>query len=449
MALPNKLNNSARLIPMHLQQAASLTIERLISGRGSLATLMPGFYEKLPRAQHPKYKEICFGSCRWYYRLEALLNQLSDKPIKSSEHRVRAIIIVGLYQLMSMRTPSHAVVNEAVDSARRLNKPWARSLINAVLREFTRSGDKMVRQLLKEDSFKHAHQPWLVDNLQEQFPEDWLNIIKANNSHPPLCLRVNLRKIKRDSYLQMLSEKNIPAKAATISPAGVYLFQGMPVNQIPGFREGLVSVQDEAAQLAAYFLRPDKNARGLDACAAPGGKAGHLLEMEPSIQLLVLDNKEERLEKIKSNFKRLQVYANMQVADASDVSSWWDGRRFDFILLDAPCSASGVIRRNPDIRLLLSPEQVEQNSVLQKELLENLWGCLTDGGSLLYATCSLFGQENNDLIENFAAKRGDCVTERLTLDSSVPHKTYSSGIQLIPNCDGADGFFYSLLKKGD
>lgn len=434
---------------MHLQQAASLTIERLISGRGSLSTLMPGFYEKLPRTQHPKYKEICFGSCRWYYRLEILLEQLSDKPIKKSEYRVRAIIIVGLYQLMSMRTPSHAVVNEAVDSARRLNKPWARSLINAVLREFTRSGDKMVRQLLKEDNFKHAHPLWLIERLQAQFPDDWQAIVKANNSHPPLCLRVNLRKIKRDSYLQLLSDKNIPAKPATISPAGVYLLQGLPVNQIPGFRDGLVSVQDEAAQLAAYFLSPDKNKRGLDACAAPGGKAGHLLEMEPSTQLLVLDNKEERLEKVKSNFKRLQVYANMQVADAADVSSWWDGRRFDFILLDAPCSASGVIRRNPDIRLLLNPDQIESNSLLQKELLDTLWGCLTDGGQLLYATCSLFGEENNELIEHFAAKRGDCLTEALTLDSAVPHKKHSSGIQLLPNSDGTDGFFYSLLKKGE
>ena len=434
---------------MHLQQAASLTIERLISGRGSLSTLMPDFYGKLPSSQHPKYKEICFGSCRWYYRLDILLEQLSDKPIKATEHRVRAIILVGIYQLMSMRTPSHAVVNEAVDSARRLNKPWARSLINAVLREFTRTGDKMVRQLLKEDLFKHAHPPWMVERLQQQFPEDWQSIIKANNSHPPLCLRVNLRKIKRESYLQMLSEKSIPAKPAEISPAGVYLFQGLPVHQIPGFREGLVSVQDEAAQLAAYFLRPDKNTRGLDACAAPGGKAGHLLEMEPSTQLLVLDNKEERLEKIKSNFKRLQVYADMQVADAVDVSSWWDGRRFDYILLDAPCSGSGVIRRNPDIRLLLSPEQVENNSSLQKELLDNLWNCLADGGSFLYATCSLFAEENNHLIENFAAKRGDCLTEPLIFDKSVPHKEYSSGIQLLPTSDGADGFFYSLLKKSE
>ena len=432
---------------MHVQQAASLTIERLLSGRGSLNSIMPDFYQKLPRVQHAKYKEICFGTCRWYYRLEVLLGQLTEKPMKSSEYRVKAILFVGLYQLMSMRTPSHAVVNEAVDTARRLNKPWARSLINAILREFSRSGENAVRQNLKEDTFKQAHPQWFLESIQQQFPDDWSSIIKVNNSHPPLCLRVNLRKIKRSDYLDQLSKKGIPARPANISPAGVYLLQGLPVHQIPGFRDGVVSIQDESAQLAAYFLSPQKKERGLDACSAPGGKAGHLLEIEPSIQFLILDKKDHRLQQLKSNFKRLQLFADMKVADASDVDSWWDGRRFDFILLDAPCSGSGVIRRNQDIRVLLQPEQVTNNVESQEQLLENLWQCVTDDGRLLYVTCSLFAEENNDLIERFTAKRGDCKTEKLQLSPDVPHKVCSSGIQLLPNIDGGDGFFYSLLKK--
>jgi len=430
---------------MHQMQAASLTLERVIARRGSLSTIMPEYEGRLPAQRVPKYKELCFGSCRWFYRIQSIINQLVERPLKDNEIRVRAILTVAIYQLLETNTPDHAVVNEAVDIARKLNKPWAKGLINALLRECIRSR----RSLSKEDGqYRHAHNPWFLEKIQTLYPDNWAQIIKANNHRPPLCLRVNLRRIKRENYLAMLGDQNVSAHASPFLPSAVYLTTPMPVNSIPGFRDGLVSVQDEGAQLAGYLLNLEKNDRCLDACSAPGGKAGHLLEMEPSIHLVALEWKERKLGAIASNMARLKVYAHLQQGDATNLD-WWDGRQYDAILIDAPCSGSGVVRRHPDIKILLEQQQVDENRAIQRQMLQQLWQTLRAEGKMLYCTCSIFPEENEEIIEEFTTTCGNAEVEPISLPEGIPQHKTANGVQLLPSMSANDGFYFSLLKKTD
>ena len=424
-------------------QAASLTLERIISRRGSLSTIMPEYEARLQAQQVPKYKELCFGSCRWFYRIQSIIDQLVERPLKANEIRVRAILTVAIYQLLETHTPDHAVVSESVDIARKLNKPWAKGLINALLRECIRTR----RSLAKDDGmYRHAHSAWFLEKIQKHYPDHWVQIVKANNHRPPLCLRVNLRRIRREDYLIMLGEQNISAHASPFLPSAAYLTTPMPVHLIPGFREGLVSVQDEGAQLAGYLLNVEKNERCLDACSAPGGKAGHLLEMEPSIHLIALELRERKLGTIASNMARLKVYAHLQQGDATSLD-WWDGRQFKAILVDAPCSCSGVVRRHPDIKILLEQEQIEENTVIQQKILQQLWQTLAVGGSLLYSTCSLFPEENEAIIEAFTTTCGNAEVETISLPEGMAQIKTPNGVQIIPSISSNDGFYYSLLKK--
>ena len=425
-------------------QAASLTLERVIARRGSLSNIMPEYEGRLPPQQVPKYKELCFGSCRWFYRIQSIINQLVERPLKDGEVRVRAILTVAIYQLLETNTPDHAVVNEAVDISRKLNKPWAKGLINALLRECIRSR----RSLSKDDQlYRHAHNHWFMDKITSLYADEWARIIKANNHRPPLCLRVNLRRIKRDNYLAMLSDQNISAHPSSFLPSAVYLTSPMPVHSIPGFRDGLVSVQDEGAQLAGYLLNLERNDRCLDACSAPGGKAGHLLEVEPSIHLVALELKEHKLGFIASNMARLRLYAHLQQGDATNLD-WWDGRQYNAILIDAPCSGSGVVRRHPDIKIQLDQERVDENRAIQQPMLQQLWQTLRDDGKLLYCTCSIFPEENDQIIDEFTTTCGDAVVEPIQLPEGIAYNKTVNGVQLLPTMSANDGFYYSLLKKG-
>ncbi len=435
-------------IIMNVHQAAILVVERLLQERGSMSILLEDFSKRIPVQQKPRLKEICYGTVRWHISLYFIINLLLDKPLKKNEFRVQAMLLVGVYQLYAMRSPSYAVVNEVVETSRRLNKPWARNMINALLRRFIDEKEKIIRTANKIEEFKHAHPQWLYDAIRELYPTEYHTIIKANNAKPPLCLRVNQNKIKRDHYLKMLGNQRFEALPTIDAHHGVYLLRAVPVEKIPQFFNGFASVQDEASQLASQILAPEKGMRVLDVCAAPGGKLTHMLEMtDGQIDITALDISESRLQRLQENLDRLEYTITYKCVDATDIHSWWDGQQYDRILLDVPCSSSGVIRRNPDIRMLLSEQRVEEITRTQTLLLERIWQCLKPDGRLLYSTCSIFPHENQKIVDKFLNYQGDAIEIKIPLTNSMYGKTCSAGVQLLPKIDGHDGFYYSLIMK--
>jgi len=295
---------------------------------------------------------MSYGVIRLLPRLEYIADQLISKPLKTKDYDVVLLILTGLYQLIEMRIPDHAAVSETVKVTKGLKKPWAKNLVNAVLRNYQRQAEELTNQLKNNEVAEYAHPQWWLNIIKKNWLEKnrWQKILQANNQNPPMTLRVNTAYIKREDYLKFLEKNEIAATAAKYSPDAIYLNKPVPVNSLPLFEEGKVSIQDEAAQLAAILLNPQKGERILDACAAPGGKTIHLLERENEIDLLALDIEESRLVRVQENLDRTQLKAQLLAANAFDPDSWWDKKPFDRILLDAPCSASGVIRRHPDFK---------------------------------------------------------------------------------------------------
>lgn len=384
---------------------------------------------------------LCYGVCRQYHRLDFILSQLLDKPLKDAD--VKALALVGLYQLNFMRVKPHAAVSETVLAARK--KPWAKSLINALLRTYLREQEGLERKADKFQVAALSHPDWLIKQIEQDWPEQALTILQENNQQPPMVLRVNLSKTSREDYLQLLAGQDIAGESVSFCPSAIKLDKPAPVDLLPGFAGGLVSVQDTAAQLAAGLLDVQPGHRVLDVCAAPGGKTAHILETQPQLkELVAVDIDEARMQRVSENLQRLNLQAKLVVGDAANPSSWWDGQSFDRILLDAPCSALGVIRRHPDIKLLRRAEDIGQLQALQKSILQAIWPLLAPGGLLLYATCSVLKQENERQVQAFLVEHADAVELSIDADWGI---SGICGHQILTGESAMDGFYYALLSK--
>lgn len=391
----------------------------------------------------PFSKELCFGVCRHYFRLSALADCLVKKRPKEME--VWLGLLIGLYQLHFLKTPDYAVVKETVALMDQVKKPWAKGLINGVLRSFIRKQETLLMSLRDNPPFNHGHPDWLQKRIQRVWPSHWEQILKANDTHPPMTLRVNAQRTTREEYIDRLQQMGIEAHPTSFSPQGIALANPCDVHDLPGFTSGDVSVQDEAAQLAISLLDLKPGHRWLDACCAPGGKTCHGLETEPLLSTCIaLDLDQKRLQRVQENLTRLNLQATLIAGDALNPETWWDGRLFDRILLDAPCSATGVIRRHPDIKLLRTEKDIETIVTLQNALLQSIWPLLAPDGIMVYATCSIMPEENEEQIINFISNHPDAhVAQR---EVAWGHAT-GHGWQIFPGDHGMDGFFYSVLKK--
>lgn len=434
----------------------------------SLATLLPRYLEKIKLDSRPLAQEISFGVLRWYYRLNPLLALMLNKPLKGKKKSVHYILLVGLYQVIYLDKADYAAVTETVNVCNELQQSWAKGLVNAILRRFLREKETLLAELDQSYSSRFAYPEWLISAIKKS----WKNsnrsvesILDAGNQRPPMTLRVN-QQFEIDDYLQQLEESKIAFSrpltselaAAESNTHTVILDKPVSVEKLPLFAAGAVSVQDGAPQFAAHLLSPQPGERILDACAAPGGKTMHLFELQPLLESVVaLDVSSERLKRVQENSVRLKIPAEkliMMTADAG-TQDWWDGQLFDRILLDAPCSATGVIRRHPDIKVLRRAEDIAALTRLQADILDNLWSMLKPGGILLYATCSILREENDYQVlsflrrqargqENSPSHNGDAAEVLIEADWG---NTMPIGRQILPGEQNMDGFYYALLRK--
>ncbi|WP_406820471.1 16S rRNA (cytosine(967)-C(5))-methyltransferase RsmB [Pseudomonas sp. KnCO4] len=430
---------------MNPRLAAARALAAVLSGKASLNSSLPAQLDKVDERDRGLTQDLAFGTARWQPRLDLLAAQLLQKPFKAADADVQALLLVGLYQLFYTRIPEHAAIGETVGCADKLKKPWAKGLLNAVLRRAQREGEALLAGMERDPVVRTAHPRWLQKSLKAFWPEQWEAICAANNAHPPMILRVNRRHHSRDAYLALLAEAGVGASACQYSRDGIVLAEACDVRGLPGFAEGWVSVQDEAAQLSADLLELAPGQRVLDACCAPGGKTCHLLEAEAGLaQVVAIDLEAKRLSRVRENLDRLQLDAQLIACDARDTASWWDGKPFQRILLDAPCSATGVIRRHPDIKLTRQADDIPALAALQGELLDALWPTLEVGGMLLYATCSSLPTENTEVIDAFLARTPGARELDLATAAGLrqPH-----GRQLLAQQGGHDGFYYAKLIK--
>ena len=430
---------------MNPRLAAARALAAVLEGKASLGTSLPPLLDKVEARDRGLAQDLAFGAARWQPRLELIAGKLLRKPFKDGDRDLEALLLVGLYQLFYTRIPAHAAIGETVGCVDKLKKTSAKGLLNAVLRNAQRDSESILAELDRDPVLHTAHPRWLQKQLKASWPEHWQAICAANNAHPPLILRVNRRHGSRDDYLARLRQVGFEAEPCTFSRDGIRLLQACDVTLLPGFAEGHVSVQDEAAQLAADLLQLAPGQRVLDACAAPGGKTCHLLEAEPGLsEVVAVDLEAKRLVRVRDNLERLGLNATLIAADGRDTAAWWDGKPFQRILLDAPCSATGVIRRHPDIKLTRKADDIPALASLQGELLDALWPTLEVGGILLYATCSTLPTENTEVIEAFLARTSGA----RELDISGPFGLKQPhGRQLLAQQDGHDGFYYAKLIK--
>ncbi len=430
---------------MNPRLAAAKALAAVLNGKASLNSSLPTQMDKVEDRDRGFTQDLAFGTARWQPRLSALAAKLLQKPFKAADADVEALLLVGLYQLLYTRVPAHAAIGETVGCADKLKKPWAKALLNAVLRRAQRESEALLAELEHDPVVRTAHPRWLQKSLKAFWPEQWEAICAANNAHPPMILRVNRRHHTRDAYLGLLTEAGIAATPCVYSRDGIILDAAADVRSLPGFAEGWISVQDEAAQLAADMLDLAPGQRVLDACCAPGGKTCHILEAEPKLAgVVAVDLEAKRLVRVRENLARLGLSAELIAADGRDTATWWDGKPFQRILLDAPCSATGVIRRHPDIKLTRQPDDIAALAILQGELLDALWITLEVGGILLYATCSTLPTENTEVIEAFLARTPGARELDIASQAGIkqPH-----GRQLLAQEGGHDGFYYAKLIK--
>ena len=427
-----------------VRAAAARALVPVITAKGSLTGLDDHQVVARDRAL---FKALCYGTCRTLPRLEALAAKLLVKPFKVRDADVQALLLLGIHQLLYLRIPAHAAVGETAGAARLLGKEWATRVLNGCLRRLQREAAELQAEVDKDPAVALLHPKWLLKALRQAWPDDWRAVCEANNLPGPMTLRVNRRHGDREAYMDRLAAAGIQARLCLHAPDGITLETPCDVQLLPGFAEGDVSVQDEAAQLTSVLLgpalAPRPGARVLDACCAPGGKTGHLLELF-DIEMHAVDSDAERLARVEDALGRLGLAARLEHGDAT-ARNWWDGASFDAILLDAPCSGSGVIRRHPDIKRLRRPSDIKALAALQARLLDNLWPLLREGGSLLYATCSVLPEENSEQVDAFLARTPDA---EITTPADVAWgRPAGAGRQLLPENDSHDGFFYARLKK--
>ena len=430
---------------MNPRLAAARALAAVLNGKASLGSSLPPLLDRVEPRDRGLAQDLAFGTARWQPRLALLMDKLLQKPFKAADRDVEALLLVGLYQLLHTRIPAHAAIGETVACVDKLKKSSLKGLLNAVLRNAQREHEALLAELDRDPVLHTAHPRWLQKRLKADWPEKWQAICAANNQHPPLLLRVNRRQGNREAYLAELQATGIAAEPCAFSRDGIRLLEACDVKTLPGFMEGRISVQDEAAQLAADLLDLAPGQRVLDACAAPGGKTCHLLEAEPGLgHVTAIDLEQSRLARVRDNLDRLGLDAELIAADGRATKVWWDGKPFQRILLDAPCSATGVIRRHPDIKLTRQEADIAALAQLQGELLDALWPTLEVGGILLYATCSVLPQENSDNIGAFLARTPGA----RELDITGPFGLKQAhGRQLLPQDGGHDGFYYAKLIK--
>ena len=402
-------------------------------------------------------RSLCYDSIRWYIRLDALLARLLSRPNQTLEPEIRALTIVGLCQLIYTDIPAHAAVAESVAATRLLKQPRASGLVNAILRRCQREHAQLLPKIDRDLAVRTAHPRWLVEKLRKDWGDQANDILDANNQRPPFWIRVNRLRVTPANYRDQLQAKQIGVTTAMFDDTALLLDRAMDVSELPGFDEGLVSVQDGAAQLAGHLLDPQPGERILDACAAPGGKTGHVLELQPELaSLTAVDVSPERLVRVTQNLQRLKLSAQVLAADAAEPANWWDGKPFDHILLDVPCSATGVIRRHPDIKLLRRSDDIAPLAKRQSQLLRALWPLLQPGGRLLYASCSALQTETSDVIADFLRdepRARDATGERLQALPTFAGERHAGtgaaahGLRIAAGSAGMDGFYYAVLEK--
>ena len=431
---------------MNPRAIAVKVISRVVdSGLTLDAALVEHLHALKRRDDQGFVKELCFGTLRWFDQLEFILGRYLSKPLKQRDSDIRMLILVGLYQLHYLDTPAHAAVSETVGATLELDREWAKPLVNAVLRRSQREFHQVLAELDKGAAARHSHPQWMADRIKGDWPDLWEAILQANNQRPPQHLRVNVLRTSGEDYLDKLYRTGIQAEKTSLTPCAIQVLHPVDVNQLPGFKDGDVSIQDAGAQLAATLLDPQPGNRVLDACAAPGGKTAHICEIQPSIaEITALDVDEKRIGRLRANLARLKLNATVIKADAARKDTWWDGRLFDRILLDAPCSATGVIRRHPDVKRLKSPEQLPILQNTQSELLASIWPLLKQGGKLVYSTCSILHDENDRVIETFLDKHPSANPEAIRAEWGI---TTEYGRQLLPCLDATDGFYYAVLTR--
>jgi 16S rRNA (cytosine967-C5)-methyltransferase len=433
------------------QRQAALAVDRVLRGAAlpaALAAIAPSEDAREraePGRRRALVQELAYGTLRHWGRLAALTRALANKPF--ADPALVALVAVALYQIEHTRAPAFAVVDHAVNAAARIARPAAKALVNALLRRYLRERESLDALVRNDPEARWSHPAWWIRRVGAQYPQEWEAMLAAGNERPPLTLRINVRRTTRAAFLAACAAAGIGTTVA--GKSGVIVDPPRPVSELPGFREGWFSVQDLGAQLAAPLLAAESGMRVLDACAAPGGKTAHLCELA-DVDVLALDNDASRLARLTENLARLQVgggRVRVVAGDAAAPERWWDRRAFERVLVDAPCTASGVVRRHPDGKWLRRERDIAALAEQQQRLLDALWPCVAPGGRMLYATCSVFREENEAVVEAFRARHEDALREPLGLPDEVAHR----GGQLLPSLPGAahnqDGFFYALLGK--
>lgn len=431
-----------------LRAVAAEIVDAVTTAGHSLDAALAEHDGRVTPNDRPLLRMLCFGTLRYYWRLQWWTDRLLSRPLQRRDRVVNALLAIGLYQLADTRIPDHAVVSQTVEATRQLRRPKLAGLVNACLRRFMR--ENIAAPEPHDETAYWNHPQWLIDRLKTDWPEDWQAILAANNARAPMWLRANASRHSAAEYAQVLAAAGIATELLPGVPDAVCLQQPRPVDELPGFADGDSSVQDAAAQVAGRWLSMNLRGRFLDACAAPGGKSGHLLELgRGEVTLVAVDSDQTRIASIAENLARIGCHATIIAADASKPEEWWDGEPFDGVLLDAPCSASGVIRRHPDIKLLRREGDLEHLTALQRSLLDALWPLLAPGGRLLYATCSVIAAENDALVGAFLKDHVDAVENDVLPNNNIRDlmRRKACGYQILPGTAGLDGFYYACLEK--
>ena len=427
---------------------AAEIVDAVASGGQSLDAAIARFEGSVGPDERSLLRMLCYGTLRNHWQLQGWIGQLINRPLKKRDSVINALLAVGLFQLCDTRIPDHAAVSQTVEAARQLRRPKLAGLLNACMRRFQR--ENLVEARGKTDEARWNHPQWIIDQVRKDWPDDADAILEANNSRAPMWLRANTSRQSAADYQQRLAAVDIDAGLLEGLPDAVRLVEPQAVVDLPGFAEGDASVQDAAAQIAARWVMSRSPARVLDACAAPGGKSGHLLELGgDDFDLLAIDNDADRIERVRENHERLGRDATITVADASNPEEWWDGRQFDAILLDAPCSATGVIRRHPDIKLLRRASDIGDLGALQGAILSALWPLLVPGGRFLYVTCSVLTTENDGVVHEFLEANSDAEEDPLLPNNNIRDlmRRKACGYQVLPGTADMDGFYYACLEK--
>jgi len=438
--------------PISTRAAAAAAVDLVLCKGRTLDSALQETVKHAPSTRDlAQIKALAFGALRWHQRHRLIIAEMLDRPLRSRDKVLEALLSVGLFQLLNPRQPAYAAVSETVQASRELGRPRAAGLVNAALRRFQRERNTLLDRALEADEGRYAHPQWLIDQLRRDWPDRWEEILDAALAHPPLWIRVNGQRTSRDAYaLRLQEEMHIQSHTLPGFRDALRLEAPLTITELPGFAEGLVSVQDAASQLAADLLAPRPDMRVLDACAAPGGKTGHLLERAGGgLQLVAIDVDSERNALLDQNLRRLGVAAKVINGDCLCMDQWADGQLFDRILLDAPCSATGVIRRHPDIKFLRRAGDIPVLAQRQRQMLEKLWSVLKPGGRLLYATCSVLMEENIGVVSEFLARHADGREIRPlhgpVLESIIDMP--GPGYQLLPGPADTDGFYYALIER--